>query len=216
MKWKKMLLISLKRARERFRREGFFALLQCAQLVGIQIKPFYYMKEVLPPAIPAGLTDLPQGFEFSTFDFNDVMAISKLYERECYRDPEDVISYFNNGKICLGIKCNSEIRAFTWISFGETGTPFYPVSLAENEAYLFDMYVLKAFRGMNLAPILRYRTYVALKDMGRDTFYSITEFFNSASFRFKQKLDAKAVFLGVYIALFGKWYQSLWVVRRYY
>jgi hypothetical protein len=70
------------------------------------------------------------------------------------------------------------------------------------------MYVLKTFHGMKLAPILRHRTYVALKSMERDTLSSITEFFNTASFQFKQKLSTKPVFFVVYVELFRKRYQG--------
>ena len=83
-----------------------------------------------------------------------------------------------------------------------------------NEAYLYDMYVKKAFRGRNLAPALRYKSYEVLKDMGRDTFYSITERSNTASFRFKQKLGAKLVFLGLYVEFFGK-FRKRWALKRY-
>jgi hypothetical protein len=216
MKRKKTFMVMLKRACERFRREGFLStLLRCMKLAGIQITPFYLMSEGLPPEISVGLTALPEGFEFSIFCLNDIKVISNLPERESYSDSEDVIDNFNKGEMCFGIKCSGQIVAFTWVSFEKSPTKLYRTAMRKNEAYFHDMYVLKAFRGNNLAPILRYKSYEALRDMGRDTFYSITDFFNTASFRFKQKLNAKVVFLGVYIELFNKWYQGLWVVKRY-
>ena len=76
------------------------------------------------------------------------------------------------------------------------------------------MYVLKAFRGNNLAPILRYKSYEILKRMGRDTFYSVTECFNAASFRFKAKLNARVIFLALYVEIFKR-YRISWILRRY-
>jgi hypothetical protein len=209
-------MVKLKRAGELFRTEGFLStLLSSMHLAGIWIYPFYFMREVLPPEIPSGLTALPEGFEFSIFCLDDVMVISNLPERQGYVEAEDVIDRFNEGDMCFGIKCGSEIVAFTWVSFETIRAKVYQPKIRENEAYLYDMYVLKAFRGKNLAPILRYKGYEALRGMGRDTFYSITKFFNTAAFRFKQKLNVKVVFLGVYIALFNKWYRGLWIVKRY-
>jgi hypothetical protein len=216
MKRKNWFRLKLKRAGEVLRREGFLSfLLRSMQMARIQITPFYYMKEALPQNVPANLTTLPEGYDFSAFDFRDVMVISNLPERESYTDPEYAIDNFNQGNRCWGIKYNGEIVAFTWVSFDKTWTKLYKTSLRENEAYLFDMYVLKAFRGMNLAPLLRCRTYEVLRGMGRDTFYSISGFFNTAALRFKQKLDARIVFLGVYIRLFSERFQGQWVLKRY-
>ena len=40
--------------------------------------------------------------------------------------------------------------------------------------------------------IMRYRCYETLRDLGRDTFYSVTITSNKPSWRFKQKLGANA------------------------
>ena len=182
--------------------------------VGIQVSPFYYMKEVIPSEIPDLLTALPEGFEFSVFGSEEVMGISKHPERKGYANEQYVINNFNKGDTCLGVKYKGGIAAFTWFSLEKSKTIYHPVAMKENEAYLFDMYVLNAYRGKNLAPVLRYKNYEILKEMGRDTFYSITEYFNTPSFRFKQKLNAKVVFLGLYVEFFRK-YRNRWVLKRY-
>ena len=41
--------------------------------------------------------------------------------------------------------------------------------------------------------------------MGRDTYYSITECFNTPSIKFKEKLNAQYVLMGLYINLFNKY-----------
>jgi hypothetical protein len=207
----------LRRAGEILRREGFLSfLLHCLKVARIEIIPFYYVKEALPSEAPASLTTMPEGYDFSMFDFSDVMVISNLPERlEEHFRPERAIESFNHGKMCLGIKHAGQIVAFTWVSVERTWARIYDSVLKENEAYLFDMYVLKAFRGMNLAPLLRYKTYELLGGMERDTFYSITGFFNTAAMRFKQKLNARTVFLGIFIRLFSKKCQGWWVIKRY-
>ena len=200
---------------ERVRNEGvLFALLHYSRRVGILIQPFYYMKETLPAEFPEHLTKLPEGFEFSVFGRDDVMAISRLEERKGYVNERYVIDKLDKGDACLGVKRHGKIVAFTWYSLAQSDSHIYPVTMQKNEAYLYDMYVLKEYRGFNIAPILRYRTYEVLTSMGRDTFYSVTELSNSASRRFKQKLGAQPVLLGVYLRFVNK-YRVRWVLRRY-
>jgi hypothetical protein len=210
-----LLLSKWNRFLERTRNEGvLFALLHYSTRVGIQVQPFYYMREALPAGIPEHLTKLPEGFEFSVFGRDDVLAISRLEERKGYVSEKYVVDNLNKGDSCLGVKHQGRIAAFTWFSLVGSGDGIYPVTMKENEAYLYDMYVLKAFRGSNIAPCLRYRTYEVLRGMGRDTFYSLTELSNSASIRFKRKLGAQPVLLGIYIGVFKK-YRFRWVLRRF-
>jgi hypothetical protein len=63
---------------------------------------------------------------------------------------------------------------------------------------------MKAFRGKNLAPYLRYKSYDILKKMGRSKIYSVSAFFNSSAVRYKEKLNAKNLKLALYIEIFKK------------
>lgn len=207
---KKNLGAKMRRLLERLRKDGLMETSRYAlKRLGIDIRPFYLMKETPPAILPANLTAAPESFEFSTFGREEIMAIAEMPERRGYVGSQHVIDNFERGDTCMGFKKDGKIVAFTWFSTGQRGSILYSPQLKENEAYLYDMYVLKAFRGDNLAPILRGRSYEVLRDMGRDTFYSITEFSNKPSMRFKKKLGAHPVFLGVYIKLFRKW-----VLRR--
>lgn len=190
------------------------ALLHYLRRVGIVVRPFYYMREVLPGEIPEHLTKLPEGFEFSVFGRDDVLAISRLEERKDYVGERYVIDNLTHGDACLGIKCHGETAAFTWYSLVACRDESYPVAMKGTEAYLYDMYVLKAYRGNNIAPILRYRNYQVLKEMGRNTFFSLTEYLNVPSFRFKRKLGAQPVFLGIYVELFKRC-RVRFVLRRF-
>jgi hypothetical protein len=172
------------------------------------------MREVLKSDVPAYLTTLPSGFKFSTFVFEDIEVISKHPERKGYADEQHVIKNFNKGDTCLGIKNKGEIAGFTWFSTQENRSKFYQSKMKNNEGYLYDMFVFKAFRGHNLAPTLRYKNYEILQSLGRDTFYSVTQCSNTASFRFKQKLGAEIVFLGLYVNFVKKWRKTL-VLRKF-
>ena len=219
MKKKNNLSEKIRKTNEIVDQQGMFIALllfvgQCLAKARIQFTPFYYMKEVLTFDIPAHLTNLPDGFEFSTFNFKDVESISKHPERVGYTGEQFVIKNFDRGDTCLGIKLDGEIAGFTWFSTQENRSRLYQSTMKDNEAYLYDMFVFKAFRGYNLAPCLRYKNYEVLKGLGRDTFYSVTQCSNTASFRFKQKLGSKAVFLGVHINIAKKWHRTL-VLKKY-
>ncbi|MDP2653357.1 MAG: GNAT family N-acetyltransferase [Candidatus Omnitrophota bacterium] len=181
--------------------------------MGIEITPFYWMRETIPDQSPAGMETNFRDFDFSFFGPEDIEAICKHPERKFYHE-EHVTKLFKAGKKCYGAKCNGEIAGFTWIDLEESVTKFHPSKMKSNEAYLFDMYVFKSFRGRNLAPILRYKTYAILKELGRDTCYSVTVCYNTPSIKFKQKLNAQFVFLGLYVNLFKK-IRKRWVLKRY-
>jgi len=209
-----LLVSKWNRFLDRTRNEGvLFALLHYTRRVGLLIQPFYYMSETLPAEIPEHLTELPEGFEFSVFGRDDVLAISQLEERKAYVNERYVVDNLEKGDACLGVKRHGQVVAFTWYSLVRSDSQLYPVTMRENEAYLYDMYVLKEYRGSNIAPALRYRNYEVLGRMGRDTYYSVTEVSNSASVRFKQKLGARPVLLGIYIRFIGR-YRVRWVLRR--
>ena len=78
-----------------------------------------------------------------------------------------------------------------WINIKERGFKETIIQLKSDEAYLWNMYTMESFRGMNIAPYLRYKSYEVLKGMGRDKLYSISEYFNTPAIKFKLKLNAK-------------------------
>jgi len=210
-----LLLLKWHRFLERVRNEGvLFALLQYSARVGIRIVPFYYMREALPAEIPGRLTQLPEGFQFSVLRRDDILALRRLEEWKGHVIEKQVVAHLNRGDVCLGVRFHNRIVAYTWYSLIACDDELYPVIMNDNEAYLYDMYVLKEYRGRNIAPILRYLNYELLGGIGRDTLYSLTLYSNSASLRFKRKLGAQPVFLGIYIQYLKK-YRVRLVLRRF-
>jgi hypothetical protein len=215
MEEKSSLLSAFKRLAERARREGLLsAFLACLRKLNIDIRPFYYLKETLSADVPQQFTKAPEGFEVSVFGFDDVLEISKMEERKGYVDEQYVIDKFNNGDTCVGIKFQGKIAGFAWHSVRAMKMYLYSTEMKPNEAYLFDMYTLKQFRGHNLAPVLRYKSYQLLKEAGKDTFYSIVECFNVASLKVKKKLGAQKVFFGVYTRIL-KQKPRTFILKRY-
>lgn len=181
--------------------------------MGVEITPFYWMKEGISTDYQLPFDAGFDEFEFSFFDADDIEKICELPER-AFVSKEHVRKIFAKGTKCYGAKYKGEIAGFTWFDLDECFSRLYKTPMKKNEAYLFDVYVLNAFRGKNLAPLLRYKIYAILRDMGVDSFYSITEAFNTPSIRIKEKLNARFVFLGLYVRLFRK-RRKTWILKRY-
>lgn len=167
---------------------------------GIKIDPYYLFVESLRP----GLQDLETGFdgyEAGLLGCEDAKAIASgraVSEQE-------ILRRFRQGKLCLGTRYRGELAAYTWCDLEECNFEGHRFPLRENEAYLFDSYTFWPFRGKNLAAYTRYQCYKQLAPMGRSKFYSITEFFNTASKRFKEKLGASPLELCLFLEFFNRW-----------
>lgn len=170
--------------------------------LGLYVRPYYIVLE------ERGVKNLPQinrefeSFEMRPFDERDMHLMAAIPDR---RFPEEaLLKRLNEGKRCFGIKCEGQIVAFTWVDFKEWGVTASRHLLNENEVYLFDAYTLPSFRGKGLAPRVRRYAHEQLEDMGIKTLYSITDFFNTSSMRFKAKLDARAIELRLLFLAFKK------------
>ncbi|HNW59672.1 MAG TPA: GNAT family N-acetyltransferase [bacterium] len=205
-------------AAERARTDGvlmvsILLLRQVLEKIGIYFNPFYYMREQIPAAISPELKELEDGLEFSVFGRDELEVIAHHSER-CEIAEAYVYGNYNAGDTCLGCKCGGEIAGFSWYSLTASRDWYYKAAMKENEAYLFDMFVFKAYRRRQISQLLRIKCYQQLRSMGRDTCYSISDYTNRASLEFKKKLQAQKVFLGLHLQFGEKWQRS-WVLKRY-
>lgn len=176
--------------------------------IGIEFTPYYWVQEGFnhteSPLVKGKNSDY-------TVEFLDAEDIKIIGDSVRGYTVEGLLADLEAGIKCLGLKHKGEIASFMWINLKEC--PFEPVniSLKNNEAYLSAMYTMESFRGANLAPYLRYKSYGILKNMGREKIFSATEFFNTSAFRYKAKLNAKNLKLVLYIKLFKrlKWNLTL-------
>ena len=170
--------------------------------LGINIMPYYLVQErQSKTAIPV-LKDNSEDYRFVFLTSEDMKTIGQA---DLMRGgEEDFNKWFDKGWKCLGAKHQGKVVAYTWIDLEECHFTGQRFQLKDNEAYLFNMYTAKSMRGKNIAAYLRYETYKVLKEMGRDTYYSISELANKPSIKFKQKLGAKFINKSLYIRLFNK------------
>jgi hypothetical protein len=179
--------------------------------IGIEIIPYYFFQEgaveVKMPRIKGSVTDY-------TFVFLGPADMKMISLGNTGFTEQQYLNFLTVGGICLGMKFGDEIAAFMWINLKERGFKETIIPLKHDEAYLWNMYTMESFRGMNLAPYLRYKSYEVLKEMRRDKLYSISEYFNTPAIKFKLKLNASRLRLGLYIKLFKKYHWDL-TLRTY-
>ncbi len=176
--------------------------------IGLDFMPYYWVIEEAEPITPPVLRDNnPKDYEMSYFGSEELnivhSKISGIGHKNLHQNIKD-------GQICVGLKKNDDIVAYMFIqteSFTFRGKTFH---LSSDEAYLKDMYTFEEYRGKNIAPYLRYKTYLILKEKGINRKYSISEYFNKPTIRFKKKLNSQHLALFLSIRLFNRF---TWNIR---
>jgi hypothetical protein len=174
--------------------------------IGIKITPYYLVEEGGGPDLPEFERDRYPGYSVGYLGRDEMKLIAGL-EREFFTE-ERLKERCDKEMRCLAVKKEGKIHAFTWFNLKECDYAGHRFTLNEHEAYLQDAYVFMQYRGLRLAPFIRYQAYKELRKLGRIRFYSITEAFNEQSIKFKKKLNARFDYLGLYIRLFNKWHIS--------
>ena len=176
----------------------------------VYIVPYYMVREKYQPELEtvcgAGLEE----YTVSVLGPADMEFLSRIPGRE-----QPLAHYLNllqENKICVGLKYRDEIAAFSWANLAECQCAYHRFDLNANEAYLFDAYTMSAFRGLKIAPYVRHQLLKILNARGKDTFYSITEFFNRPAIKFKQHFNAEFYSLWLAVSIrerrLGHW--RLW------
>ena len=180
--------------------------------VGIEFSPYYlYRDELNGTDIPEikGIFDDYSCELLTPEDMKVIGAINYVGYSE-----DKLLSLLKAGEKCIGLKHNGEIAAFMFVNFTDFKYKSTVIHLKDDEVYLWFGYTMESYRGKNLAPYLRYKSYEICKEMGRDRFYSISEYFNSPAVKFKKKLNTKKLKLILFIQLFNKFHWSL-TLRSY-
>ncbi|MFC1709610.1 GNAT family N-acetyltransferase [Candidatus Omnitrophota bacterium] len=183
----------------------------CLGLIGLDFGPYYWVQEGLDNSKIPGLKGDFSGHTLGFFGPEEMKIIGA--KSSAYPESK-ALERLEKGHKCFGMKYNGEIVAFMWFVFDEFSLKPYNPRLNEHEAYLSDMYTMREFRGRGVAPYLRYQSYKVLREMGRDTFYSITDFFNTSAKKFKKKINAKILNFGLGIELFRK-FRWIFIIKKY-
>ena len=180
-------------------------LLDTLAKVGVLISPYYLVLEGLQNG---RLPHLEKGFEEYDFGFlgpQDMNALAAIPGR--ISSEADLLQRLAKGDKCFGVRYRADIVAFSWCNFSSYAFEKQKaLPLQENEVYLFDAHTIEQFRGVGIAPAMRYRCYQELAKLGKERCYSITIAFNTPAMHFKQKLNAQVLELAVYVELWGRWW----------
>jgi hypothetical protein len=167
--------------------------------IGIKITPYYLFQESLHNTrMPEVYGDISE-YSLELFGTDKINTLCTLVKGFNLKESLD---FLESGDLCLVLKYRSDIAAFMWTSFNEINYCSTNIKIKSNEAWLSSMYTMDSFRGRNLAPFLRYKSYELLNTMGRNVFYSYSDYFNTPAVRFKEKLNAKKLKLILFIGIF--------------
>lgn len=171
--------------------------------IGIDIDPYYWVQEGISGYSPPEIRG--NSLEFS-IKYLNLEEVTQTISRVSGLRKQPILNGFVNGQLCVGLFHKEECAAFMFIQLNDVIIKKKTFKLADNEAYLLNMWTFNAYRGMNLAPYLRYQCYLLLNELGRDTTFSITAYFNKSSIKFKRKLNAKNLKLYLHVGLFKNYY----------
>jgi len=169
--------------------------------IGIEFTPYILLQEDTNFTQIPEIKGITSDYSFELLGPEDMKILGTL--KSGFSENE-FLDLLNNGEKCFVLKHNGEIAAFLWINFMRCSYKSTNFNLKNNEAYLWFMYTIKSYRGKNLAPYLKYKSYEILKKMGRDVIYSVVEYLNSPAVNSKKKLNAKKMKLMLFIELFKK------------
>lgn len=171
--------------------------------IGVDISPYYWVEEEYEPCEKPVIKGNSENFKLKCLNEEEVVEIANKVPNIL---GNSLIQNFKKGQLCIALECNNSIAAFNFAELNDFNFNKRQFKLKQNEVYLLNMWTFHEFRGRNLAPYLRYMSYQLLKKQGREIKYSISNYFNKSSIKFKNKLNAKHLKLYLSIVLFKKVY----------
>lgn len=169
---------------------------------GIDIEPYYWVKEGSQDFFPPIIKGNPSEFGIKKLNFEETqVALKSSSGMEGHL--ENLKVNLEKGQSCLALTHENKIAAYMFIETKDFVFRRKLFKLKKDEVYLLNMYTFESYRGQNCAPYLRYKSYQLLKDQGIRNIYSITAYFNKSSIKFKSKLNAINLKLFLSIKLFN-------------
>jgi GNAT superfamily N-acetyltransferase len=178
-------------------------LLDGLKMLKIRINPYLIFLEGInlkPPGLEIGK---PDDIEFGNLNKEHMPLLMDFPDR--FESLKTLYGRLEHGDICVAAWHNGKIIAFSWADLAEISFRPYKMRLLDNEAYAYDAYTSREFRGKRIAEILRFHLYTVLAEKGINTLFSVSQRYNPPAIRFKGKLGAKIVDSGCSVTFFGRW-----------
>jgi len=169
--------------------------------IGIDITPYYWVQEETEPCSEPIIKD-DATYTVRYLNQEELKKVCNLKPGEDY---DKMMEGVEKGQLIIGLETNHKIAAYTFVELNDFDFKGRKFELGPHEAYLLNMWTFHEYRGKNLAPYLRYQTYRLLQEKGLSTKYSITNYLNKSSIKFKNKLNSKHLFLYLSIVLFKRY-----------
>jgi len=179
---------------------------------GIGVIPYFLFREGLRPQ--AGWPELAREFPSSVLEAGNSTDVAAVGGFDSWRTVERVRALLEKGDLCVLLKNQGRIAGFTWADFDEVNDSACDYELGSGEAYLYDAFIAPEYRGHSLAAYMRVESYRHLRRMGRYTFYSLSDCFNTPAIKFKKKINAEITRLYLQIKL-GRRVVGQWQLRNY-
>ncbi|MGK0307810.1 MAG: hypothetical protein ACI8RP_000766 [Urechidicola sp.] len=169
--------------------------------IGIDIMPYYWFKgtkELFKPQTIKG-----EQLDLKTSVFGE-LEINLIKSTIIGIEHKDLLNDLKNGEICIGLKQNNDIVAYSFVR----KKPFYIrkryFNLVDKDIYAHSTYVFEKYRGKNIASYLNYQRFELLEKEGVLYHHSISEYFNKSAIRMQKKSNSKIVALYLSVILFRK------------
>lgn len=178
--------------------------------LGLDINPYYLIREGIQ-AHNMDSSNSAVDFSSAVLSPQDLPALAACTDWATLERLQDRL---DRGHLCVVLKFGEQLAGYTWADFDEVNDAACDYDLRPDEAYLYDAFIVPEHRGRSLAPYMRLECYKHLRQAGRHTFYSISDYFNTPAIRFKQKLHAEKIRLYLRIKV-GPYELWQWVLKDY-
>nr|WP_299339682.1 GNAT family N-acetyltransferase [Allomuricauda sp.] len=179
--------------------------------LGIDMGPYFWVLEGSGDCMEPKIRGDFENLQICYLTPDEIAALKDI----TFFNSEDVLRSSQNGRMkVVALKHENQVAAVTCVKYDIVIFKKKSFHLSSHEAYLLNMYTYQSYRGKNIAPYLRYHTYQMLKKEGVQKIYSITDYFNRSSRKFKSKLNAKPLNLYFAIVLFKKLHGT-YMIKRY-
>ena len=170
--------------------------------LGIDIMPYYYFIATKENAKPQKIKGEKLDLRFSTFNEADISFIKSSIKGI---EQKDFSSDLKEGDVCIGLKNEEEIVAYTFIKFKSFCFRKRYFALGEEDIYLHSLYVFDKYRGKNISSYMKYKRFEMFESQGIKYHHTIVEYFNKGALKVQYKANSKKIALYLNVMLFKKW-----------
>lgn len=197
------------------RQHGMLHLLQRAlRRRGVHVFRFYWIREPTCGSEISSHAMLPDGVHMRELESTDAPVLLGFPARGAPMTTEYLEAAFTRGDPGVGIFRGTELLAFSFSSVGHTHTRVWSRSLAADEAYIHNTYVVPKERGKGLAVALNVFQLELHARRGQSAVYSLVASTNTPALRTKEKIGARRELLGWHMNLRERLVRSV-VLRRF-